>query len=123
MTRDQVYSARAWQRVNQWMRLDEETRKKEVGFAKSFPAMILGCGLCQAVTFAHSKGHENFLTALSFVLTPTGESVPNPEQLIGRIQDAQLTGYIRLSREAIVAAGWIKRFCEALDPDTIPGGD
>jgi len=89
-------------------------------FAQAFPTLIHTCGLAQATAFARAKGEEQgeVLEDLARVLSQrNGETLH--EAAIG--QGAQATeakaalmSYLKLSRDALFAATWIKRYAEAL---------
>lgn len=83
-------------------------------FAKKFPALIHTCGLAQAIAFAQAKKEDDYLTDLAKVLGVAHSSgVTTAEQLAERSRSEVLSGYLRLSRNALLAAGWIKRYVEA----------
>ena len=88
---------------------------KEYGsFAQSFPALIHSCGLAQAVSFAEAKDMVKYLNDLNEVLkaiVTEGATV----DLLRESREAQVIDYMRLTRRAISAASWIKRYVQALD--------
>ena len=75
-------------------------------FALAFPALVHSCGLAQALAFAQAKGRADYLSDLENVL---GEG----EGLCTRSREAELMEYMRLSRRALAASSWIKRYCQA----------
>lgn len=75
-------------------------------FALAFPALVHSCGLAQALAFAQAKGRTDYLSDLENVL---GEG----EGLCKRSREAELMEYMRLSRRALAASSWIKRYCQA----------
>ena len=84
-------------------------------FARKFPALIHTCGLAQAVAFALAKKETAYLGDLAAVLKASG----HPEIVDGPALDKHartqtLSGYLRLSRDAINAASWLKRYVEAV---------
>jgi CRISPR-associated protein Cmr5 len=93
--------------------------KEYASFARRFPSLIHTCGLAQAVAFAQVQRREqhqlNYLEDLCAVLGAAGyTALINPAALDGHLRACQLSEYIRLSRTALLAAGWLKRYTEAL---------
>ncbi len=82
-------------------------------FARSFPSLIHACGLAQAVAFAKAKGRKEYVEDLTQVLQSGGYSGINDLDQTART--APMTTYVRLSRHALQAAGWIKRYVEAME--------
>ena len=89
-------------------------------FAQAFPTLIHTCGLAQATAFARAKGEEQgeVLDDLAKVLDlDDGKALH--EAAIGQggqatEAKAALMSYLKLSRDALFAATWIKRYAEAL---------
>ena len=81
-------------------------------FALAFPALVHSCGLAQALAFAQAKGRADYLSDLENVL---GEDVGENGggDLCTRSRQAELMEYMRLSRRALAASSWIKRYCQA----------
>lgn len=108
-TRDQLRAEKAYGRVAVHQQSPGEREYRS--FALSFPALIHSCGLVQALAFAQAKGHTSYLEDLEevvfFELSPEGG-------LVGRSRQAEVTEYMLLSRHAEAAAGWLKRYAEAL---------
>lgn len=110
-----------------------ESRKKRKDFgdfetvARKFPALIHTCGLAQAVAFAQSKRKKEdptggpecqYLGDLAAVLCAGGHTeVRDLDSLTSHTRDDSVGVYLRLSRDAIDAAIWLKRYAEALSPD------
>jgi CRISPR-associated protein Cmr5 len=105
-----AYSQIASHTGNGQRKLDE----KYVTFAKKFPALIHTCGLAQAVAFALAKKEGDYVRDLTVVLQAAGHSeITVQEPLEHQTRNQQLGGYLRLSRDAVNAAGWLKRYVEA----------
>lgn len=97
--------------------------------AKKFPALIHTCGLAQAVAFAEAKGKIKdekkpqkpeilYLEDLATVLSQCGHGeINSPGRLAQQTREEPLSSYLRLSRDAINAAGWLKRYVEAAGGD------
>jgi CRISPR-associated protein Cmr5 len=110
VTRSQKLAQAAYARIAKHGKLDKEY----VSFAKRFPALIHTCGLAQAVAFALAKQHADYAADLAEVLKAAGHAeISHREPLDHHTRTQPLAGYIRLSRDAIHAAGWLKRYVEA----------
>jgi len=107
--------------------MNESDFKEYVTIAKKFPSLVHTCGLAQAVAFYEAKGktkpgkleklHIRYLKDLATVMTAVGhQQVGTVDQLANKVRTEPLTGYLRLSRDAISAAGWLKRYAEAVAP-------
>ncbi len=89
--------------------------KEYASTAKKFPALIHACGLAQAVAFALAKKESDYLTDLAKTLRAAGHpEIEGPDSLDREARNQPLSGYLRLSRDAIRAAGWLKRYVEAV---------
>lgn len=116
VTASQRRAQAAYARVG---RLPPGDRADYKRFAQSFPALIQSAGLAQAVAFALSKAKPGRPTAHEQVVTDLAE-------VLGRTRDAlaadcralHVLEYLRLSRDALHAAVWLKRYAEALIPDS-----
>jgi len=89
--------------------------KEFISTVKKFPALIHTCGLAQAVAFTMAKkDQKEYVGYLAAVLQASGHSeVTNAESLGERARRSDLNSYLRLSRDAIAAASWLKRYVEA----------
>ncbi len=91
-------------------------------FARKFPALIHTCGLAQAVAFALAKKEKEYVEDLAEVLKASGhDEITISQPLDHHARTQTLSGYLRLSRDAINAASWLKRYAEALAPDEVEG--
>lgn len=92
--------------------------KEFVSTVKKFPALIHTCGLAQAVAFALAKKDEEYLRYVAAVLRAAGHTeIKDHKQLDEHARTKPLAVYLRLSRDAIQAASWLKRYVEAAAPD------
>jgi CRISPR-associated protein Cmr5 len=109
-TRSQRLAQAAYARIAQHGKPDKEY----VSFAKKFPALIHTCGLAQAVAFALAKNETDYIADLAEVLKAAGHSeITTAESLDHHARTQQLSSYLRLSRDAVNAASWLKRYIEA----------
>lgn len=118
-TRSQQLGTRAFCRlesVDRMTKPDKTAREKYVSFAKRFPALVHTCGLAQAVAFAHAKAPDGYLDDLRAVMMSEKNDVNSFDvpSFAAEIRSAELSEYMRLSRTALEAAGWLKRYAEAL---------
>lgn len=118
-TRSQKLAQEAYARVEQ--RKNGKAFSEYTTFAKKFPALIHTCGLAQAVAFALAKkGVPSEYTAdLAAVLNAGGHTeVTDATSLDAHTRADAVPSYLRLSRDAIDAAVWLKRYAEALSEET-----
>ena len=109
-TRSQKLAQAAFARIARYGKPDKEY----VSFAKKFPALIHTCGLAQAVAFALAKKQTGYVEDLAAALNGSGHpEITSTQTLHQQTQTLQLNGYLRLSRDAINAAAWLKRYVEA----------
>ena len=104
-THDQKMAEQAFQCVK-----DKGNNEKYCSFALSFPSLVHSCGLAQAVSFAESKDRGDYLGDLNTVLgVVQGEAVDLPQAS----RTVDVIDYMRLTRRAISAASWLKRYVQA----------
>ena len=106
ITRQQKWAQRAIEKVKE---MEGHDKKEEyMRFCKSFPAMIHNCGLCQSLAFAEAKttGEHKYLQHLSDVMEMA--------DITQRSREAGILEYQKLTRDALNAATWLKRYAEAL---------
>jgi CRISPR-associated protein Cmr5 len=96
--------------------LNESDRDKYASFARSFPSLVQACGLAQAVAFARAKHREQYLDDLAAVLNAAGHSeTASADSLERATRENPVPAYVRLSRNALQAASWLKRYVEAVE--------
>jgi CRISPR-associated protein Cmr5 len=109
-TRSQKLAQAAFARIAKY----GKPNKEYVSFAKRFPALIHTCGLAQAVAFALAKKESGYVEDLAAVLNGSGHpEIDTALILHEQTRSLQLSSYLRLSRDAISAASWLKRYVEA----------
>jgi CRISPR-associated protein Cmr5 len=106
----------AYKQIDARRQRPEKYRKEYRSFAREFPTLVHQCGLAQAVAFAQAKkDHQgDYVADLAAVLKEVGHEVSNVESLAGQTRSLPVSGYVRLSRDALDAAVWLKRYVEAL---------
>jgi CRISPR-associated protein Cmr5 len=88
--------------------------KEYANFAIRFPTLIHACGLAQAVAFALAKKETAYVKDLAAVLKDSGHGeIASADALNSEARTQTLGGYLRLSRDALRAASWLKRYVEA----------
>ena len=112
ITKEQLTAQEAYSRVQ--VRQAQEKFADYKSFALSFPSLIHSCGLVQALSFAASKKKNAFIDDLQAVF----DVIDNAGNLLNRSREAHILEYMRITRHAISAASWIKRYCQAV-PDNI----
>lgn len=120
-TNSQKMAQVAYQRVHQRFKGKKAT-DKFASFARNFPSLVHSCGLAQSVAFgkARDKGkkeeHYDYLEDFAAVLVAAGHSdVTSVDQLEHAVRTLPVSAYVRLSRHALQAAGWLKRYVEAVE--------
>lgn len=115
-TKEQLMAQKAYERVA--IRSDEENFdfKEYKTFALSFPSLIHTCGLVQAIAFAKkdTKGKDSrikngYIDDLQAVF----DEIDSAGDLAKKSREAPVMEYMRITRHAISAASWIKRYCQA----------
>lgn len=119
-TRSQYYAERAWGCV-QSLPSDASnptvsgTAQDYRSHATSLPVMILQCGLAQTLAFVQHKGvkdnsYRDWHTHLHLVLDKAGSDLASKSRTVG------VMDYMLLTRQAVEAASWLKRYAEAIIP-------
>src|SRR2546421_8155987 len=122
-TTSQKMAQKAFDRVQERKKSAEKYRKEYRSFAREFPTLVHQCGLAQAVVFAQAKkDHQlDYVNDLAEVLKAAGHAdVASAQALAGRTRSLPVAAYVRLSRDALDAAVWLKRYVEALFEEKMP---
>lgn len=110
-TRQQERAAAAYTRVNAML---GQAKQKDYGrLCLHLPALIHQCGLCQTVAFLQAKAKDKTESAHFRVLEDLA-GVMKTLDLPKAARNGQLGEYLQLSREAMRAAEWMKRYAEAV---------
>ena len=88
--------------------------------ALSFPIMVLQSGLAQATGFLQAKSSDNneyqrYLSDLAGIL---GKN--SGKSLHKAVIESRLPDYQQLTRQALDASGWLKRYAQALLKEDAP---
>ncbi|MBE3584337.1 MAG: type III-B CRISPR module-associated protein Cmr5 [Limnochordaceae bacterium] len=113
-TRQQEWAQRAYEAVQRRQRSGAGSEYATI--CKGFAALIHHSGLCQALAFAEAKsggagGRSEMGQYLDDLARVLGQE---RQQLITSSRSADVLAYQRLSRDALLAATWLKRYAEAL---------
>lgn len=114
-TRSQKFAVAAYDRIAfQSQNGQQKVKAEYVTFAKKFPALVHTCGLTQAVVFAIARDHELYVDDLASVLHEVGHAeITSARSVDEAVRKSEVSVYMRLSRDAIEAASWLKRYVEA----------
>ncbi len=112
-TRSQKMAQQAYEQVHRREVVDGYT-----SFAKDFPTLVHTCGLAQAIAFAEAKtdDHRRYLDDLAKVLSRVGygrKGLYARATFAENSREFPVLNYVRLSRDALAAAVWLKRYVEA----------
>lgn len=123
-TKSQKLAHEAYQRIR-----ERKPDKDYSSFAREFPSLVHACGLAQAVAFALAKRNSkkaeggpqfSYANDLAAVLNKVGFSpIVNAEELAKQTRELTVPGYLRLSRNALAAADWLKRYVEAAEEQPV----
>jgi CRISPR-associated protein Cmr5 len=119
-TRSQIFAERAFARVAEVSKRDPKTQADYARSAKRLPALLHTAGLAQAVAFLQAKNLSQLLKDVVFVMN---DDCLQSETFAQLVRSAELLEYLRLSRLALEAAGWLKRYAESLLKDTDSGDE
>lgn len=118
--RAHVVASAAYRRVDARAGLPDEQKRKYGAIAHKLPGLILQNGLAQATGFLLAKGanapeHLMLLDDLAAILQAGGSHADaNPDLLHQSIIAADLQQTLRLSRAALEASAWIKRYVQGV---------
>jgi CRISPR-associated protein Cmr5 len=110
-TRDQIYAATVYEQVST-VREKEPDYKKYGAMAHKLPILIRTAGLVQALAFVEARGKEiqkRLLSDLKTTIEPN-----DPRTLLVHAQQADLSEFMRLSRQIMAALLWYKRFAQSI---------
>lgn len=91
-----------------------------------FPVLVRTAGLCQAIAFFRSRkgAHMRYVADLAAQLRVSG-LFNDKQDVLGELTNADLAGYMLLTRESLAIAAWLKRFAQSelnADPTQDAGG-
>ncbi|WP_127958217.1 type III-B CRISPR module-associated protein Cmr5 [Serratia microhaemolytica] len=136
--RNQTIASAAFARINARKENRKEENKKYGTLVHKLPAMILQNGLAQTTGFLLAKNeahHQALLDDLIAVFKKVDANLANitdGEALHGEIIQSDLYQIMRLTRNALDIAGWLRRYVqgvlkidatgESIDKDAVAAG-
>jgi CRISPR-associated protein Cmr5 len=112
-TNGQKMAQAAYERIRR-----RQPTREFASVARSFPSLVHSCGLAQAIAFGQAKGHSDYLEDLAVVLNTLGHSeAASPDHLERATREHTILAYVRLSRDTLQAATWLKRYVEAVEQE------
>jgi len=116
-TRSQEWAQRANECVIRHKESGKTFRDDYVSIAKRLPSLIHSCGLAQALAFVAAKGKRDKpnhpVEPERQLMLDLFEVLVSPN-LAEESRNAEVARYLRLSRDSLTAAGWLKRYAEAI---------
>jgi CRISPR/Cas system CMR-associated protein Cmr5 small subunit len=103
----------------------EKDRKVYGAMALKLPALIRGAGLCQALHFVKSRKKDplnKLLDHLSGQLTRVDSKITSMDSLCERARQADVSGYVWLTREALASVTWYGRLARS-EWGIVPGDE
>jgi CRISPR-associated protein Cmr5 len=95
----------------------EKDRKVYGGMALKLPALIRSAGLCQALHFVKSRPSKpalgTLLDHLAKQLTRVDSEITDTDSLCARAREANVAGYVWLTREALATVTWYGRLARS----------
>lgn len=113
-TLNQEYAVKSHERVTNVAEKSKSYQKKYGTMAHKLPILIRTAGLVQALAFVEAKGIK--MVAWQDYLNDVAQTIGrnNGQALRQESQQAELSDYIRLTREVSAALLWYKRFAESI---------
>jgi CRISPR-associated protein Cmr5 len=109
-TIDQQYADTVRQQVLE-IQLDPNYRKYGA-MAHKLPVLIYTAGLLQALEFVCSRGEPIQKRLIEHLALTIGQS--DAPALMKAVREADLSGYMRLTRQVLAALLWYKRFAQSI---------
>ncbi|PDW04675.1 type III-B CRISPR module-associated protein Cmr5 [Candidatus Viridilinea mediisalina] len=107
-TRDQKLAAAVYERVTAFKQQGGDAQKYG-SMAHKLPVLIRTAGLAQALAFVEARNDVHQLQLISDLAA----AIQQPA-LVVRSRQAQLGEYMLLTREALAALLWFKRFAQSV---------
>ncbi|MCU8024533.1 MULTISPECIES: type III-B CRISPR module-associated protein Cmr5 [Shewanella] len=120
--RSQIVATAAFKQINSRKNKSIEENKKYATLVHKLPAMILQNGLAQATGFLLAKSedhHKALLEDLTLVFKQVDAKFANiaddkGEALHNEIIQSDLHQIMRMTREALEIAGWLRRYVQGV---------
>lgn len=114
-TLDQERAKLAFEHIAEVKGWKEPDRKKYASIVHAMPALLRSAGLSQALHFVLSRKSEPqraFLDHMAAQLRRANQAIRGRDALLGAVRSAEMTAYLRLSREALACVDWYRRFVQ-----------
>lgn len=108
-TRDQKLAAAVFERVSKYKSRDKAAKQKYGSMAHKLPVLIRTAGLAQALAFVEARGDAEQQRLLSHLAEVMGRG-----NLVELSRSVPLAEYVLLTREALAALLWFKRFAQSV---------
>ena len=109
-TLDQQYAASAYDLI---LPIRKEDDYRQYGaMAHKLPILIYTAGLVQALEFVRSRGKPIQWRLVEHLAITIGQG--DAKTLLATVRRAQLSEYIRLTRQILAALLWYKRFAQSI---------
>ncbi|WP_187984686.1 type III-B CRISPR module-associated protein Cmr5 [Vibrio metschnikovii] len=115
--RSQIVATAAFKQINSRKNKSIEENKKYATLVHKLPAMILQNGLAQATGFLLSKSeehHQALLADLLNIFQATNYPLDPNKTLHKNILESDLYQIMRMTREALDIAGWLRRYVQGI---------
>jgi len=99
---------------------DDPDRKKYGAMANKLPILVCTAGLVQALAFVESRGEAPHKDLLAHLAQVAGNA--SKDDFLAQSRQADLQGYIYLTRRTMLALKWYKRFAQSI-LKVEPGGE
>ncbi len=115
-TLEQQFAAAVYPRVKAYEEESDKAKKRYGAMAQQLPVLIRTAGLAQALAFVEAKAsggneapYHQLLDDLAIVLEFNSRGA-----LLERSREAGLDEYVHLTRRALLALTWFKRFSQSI---------
>lgn len=108
-TIQQSYAQQVYEKVQS---LNQEERKVYGAMAHKLPVLVRQAGLIQAIAFVATRGQKAQKLLLDHLASTLGYT--NQDELYTRVREASLQEYALLTRQALWALEWYKRFAQSI---------
>lgn len=114
-TQSQQYARTIYQQIHAIQGRNNDFCKDYGRLCNRFPSLVLHNGLAQTLGFLTAKAGGNVRSAEGVFLGQLAEILHQPpNQLLDGVINAPLPDYRRLTRQALAAAIWYKRFAQSV---------
>lgn len=121
---DQERAKLAFEHVNEVKERSEQDRKKYASMVYATPALLRSAGLSQTLHFIESRKSEEQrrlvqhlalqLNRVDASLAANGALAAASARLLERAREADMSAYLRLTREALACMQWYVRFVQGV---------